>query len=44
MQSVTLTEVTNSTMDIELVGGYLTVTVRTSDAEVCSAAWQWPSS
>ncbi|WP_280522834.1 hypothetical protein [Rhodococcus zopfii] len=44
MQTVTLSEVDGSTMDVELVGGYLTVTVRTNDAEVRSAAWQWPSS
>ncbi|MEZ5152143.1 hypothetical protein [Rhodococcus zopfii] len=41
---MTLSEVEDSSMDVELVGGYLTVKVRTGSTEVCSAAWQWPSS
>lgn len=41
MQTVTLSEVEGSTMEVELVGGYLTVKVQTDGTEVCSAAWQW---
>lgn len=42
MQTVQLTDAPHHTATFDVVDGYLTVTVHTEGAKVCSAAWQWP--